>query len=148
MRRGQSQTCSGVCAFPSLQPPLPQKKGADQKFSDKKTSHISEGKDPREQASLLARPESALCTRTGRGNKKKLRQTSRLRLGLRSSVVEPFRGAISESSGFFQFLFDFLRLIFPQNPRRPKGTKPQRIENFKRNILRNSCLFQLIILNL
>ena len=51
---------------------VPRNERDDRNLSVTELSLTSRGGGPREQASLLARPESAMCTRTGRGKKEKL----------------------------------------------------------------------------
>ena len=58
-------------------------------------------KRPARAGVAFARPGSAFCTRTGRGKKRKLHQTSRPRLGLRYSIAESFQGSMSQSGEFF-----------------------------------------------
>ena len=76
-------------------------------LSDTKSSITARGGGPREQASLLARPESAMCTRTGRGKKEKLPAIFTVAGGCGPVPISNFEALCPNLVDYFCFLFEF-----------------------------------------
>ena len=94
-----------------------------EKLPIKNRGLASAGKGPREQASLLARPESALCTRTGRG-RKEIAQ----RQGLSGSSCGPV-----PSIDFWKLSHISPDLLSTQG-KNSEARKPQKMWEINRNI--------------
>ena len=86
---------------------VPRNERDDRNLSVTELSLTSRGGGPREQASLLARPESALCTRTGRGKKEKLPAIFTVAGGCGPVPISNFEALCPNLVDYFCFLFEF-----------------------------------------